>query len=198
MAKLGTYDEVEAIKLLIEGDEKGFRMIYDRYALNILRLGRRYLGSVELANDLSQEVFGALWRQRETLAEVENFPKYFFSMVKWMAYRQLNKIANRELGEGEYVSMKSFEENHSTESILRDQECEQLFYKLVERLPENHRKVYKLVMHEGLSHRAVAEQLNLTEKTVSNSMTLAIKSLKHQLGHYTIMVLSLIPHFLQK
>jgi RNA polymerase sigma-70 factor (ECF subfamily) len=185
MSQPCNYNEVEAVKLLVSGNEKGFQQIYDRYALNVFRVGMKYLRSTELAEDLVQEVFSALWVQRDQFEKVEFFQRYLFTMCRNIAFRHLKTIVNRELGEKEYTKLKRYDDNN-VEYHLLGKECVTIMQHAVKKLPVTHRRVYELVTNEGLSHRAVAEQLNVSVQTVSNSMALALKSIKQHLTQNTV------------
>lgn len=180
MSQPSKYNEVEALKLLVSGNEKGFQQIYDRYAGNVFRVGMKYLRSTELSEDLVQEVFSSVWLQREQFERVEFFQRYLFTMCRNIAYRLLKTIATRELGEQEFTKLKRYDDNN-VEYHLLGNECVTIMQNAVQKLPITHRRVYELVTNEGLSHKAVAEQLNVSMQTVSNSMVLALKSIKQHL-----------------
>jgi RNA polymerase sigma-70 factor (family 1) len=181
MAGSRNYNEAEALALLAAGDEKGFQQIYDRYALNVARIGYKYLQSAALAEDLVQEVFSAVWVQREQFTRVEYFQRYLFTMCKNIALQHLKKIAKEELLNKTYASLKSQTTENNIDDYLLDQAYPALMQKAVEQLPATHKRVFELVTIDGLSHKAIAEQLNLSPQTVSNSMTLAIKSIRSHL-----------------
>ena len=182
MSQPGTYDEVEALKLLAEGRQKGFTQIYDRYAKGISNLGYKYLHSEALVEDYVQEVFLAVWLQRESFQDVDFFRGYLFTIAKNTALKKLKKIANEELRNEEYFNLKPATSENNIDDYLLNKDMR----RAVEELPSTQRTVFQLVVSEGLSHKDVAEQLNLSQQTVSNTMTMAVKTLKLQLKLYSV------------
>lgn len=61
----------------------------------------------------------------------------------------------------------------STYGSLEHKELLQHINSIVEALPAKCREVYKLSREENLSHKEIAEKLNISVKTVENHMTRA-------------------------
>ncbi len=85
------YDENEAVRLFIEGDEDAFSYIFNEYAPGIYKVAVRYLQSSEMAEDLVQEIFSTLWTKRDEFSGVLSFRAYLFTMSKNMAIKYLEK-----------------------------------------------------------------------------------------------------------
>jgi len=54
----------------------------------------------------------------------------------------------------------------------------------IDALPEKMREVFRLSRDNGLSHKEIANQLSLSEYTVSNQITSALKVLRVKLGAF--------------
>ena len=54
----------------------------------------------------------------------------------------------------------------------------------IESLPEKCREIFQLSKFKGLKYREIAEELNISVKTVETQMSRAIHSLKKKLSHY--------------
>lgn len=185
-----TYNEAEAVKLLVEGRPEGYEQIYARYAYSVARIGFRFLRSKELTEDLVQEVFSSVWINRERFANVEFLERYLHSMCTNKAITYLKTVKVRQVGEREYARIKLTSENN-TEGALLEKECHAQMQSAIDKLPITPKRVYELVTNKGLTHKEVADQLNISEQTVSNSMAIVIKTVKQHLGHLvTILVVS--------
>jgi RNA polymerase sigma-70 factor (ECF subfamily) len=183
------YNEKEAIRLLVSGNLEGFQAIYKRYASAVERVGFKFFRSTESAEDLLQEVFTAVWINREKFALVESLEPYLITMCTNKAKSNLKAFARRKLRESEYANNKHYVEN-SVEDHLLGEECRALLEKAVERFPATQKRVYELVTNEGATHKEVAAQLNCTEKTVKNLMTLSLQSVKGSLGELIVVLVS--------
>jgi hypothetical protein len=79
------------------GSEPAFRRIYDHYAPAIYRVSVRNLQSEQLAADLVQEVFSALWLKKAKFTEPEAVRLFLFTMAKNTAVKYLKKMAETEI-----------------------------------------------------------------------------------------------------
>lgn len=197
MAQPFSYNEVEAVKLLVEGRPEGFHQIYDRYVFAVTRVGFRFLQSTELTEDLVQEVFSRLWVHREKFATVESVEKYLITMCRNRAIDHLKASLIRKLGEGEYAQTRLTSENNAERNIL-DKECLVVMQKAVDGLPATQKRVFELVTNEGLSHKEVACLLNISEQTVANLMAKVFKTTKENLGQHLVTILWVSSHFIQR
>jgi RNA polymerase sigma-70 factor (ECF subfamily) len=59
-------------------------------------------------------------------------------------------------------------------------------------LPSKRQEIFRLAREEGLKYREIADQLNLSVKTVETQMTLALKQLRDSLKEYHHLVLFFI------
>ncbi|MGZ3836829.1 MAG: sigma-70 family RNA polymerase sigma factor, partial [Mucilaginibacter sp.] len=60
---------------------------------------------------------------------------------------------------------------------------------VVSKLPEKCREIYKLSREGQLSHKQIAEQLNISTKTVENHLTKALRYLRTSLSATVVAVL---------
>jgi RNA polymerase sigma-70 factor, ECF subfamily len=60
---LTAQEEQRLIQQLLSGDEEAVRAVYGRFARPVFTLGLRLLGSSEAAEELTQDVFLAVWRK---------------------------------------------------------------------------------------------------------------------------------------
>ena len=56
-------------------------------------------------------------------------------------------------------------------------------------LPEKRQAIFRMAREDGLKYREIAEQLNLSIKTVETQMSLALKQLRESLKEYHHLVL---------
>ena len=87
----------------------------------------------------------------------------------------------------------------SSESVARTviaSELEERIYKALNKLPEQCRLVFKLSRFEELKYAEIAEQLNISVKTVENQMGKALKIMREQLKDYLPLLIVFIHGFL--
>lgn len=168
------FNEANALKLLARSNEIAFKEIYDQYSGSIYHVAKKYLRSQELASDLVQDVFIAVWQKREQLHEVTHFKAYLYTITKHLAIKYLKKMAKEVLTAQEFSEREASVENNSNQ-------YEELLHKVVDQLPPKRKQVFNLIKIEGLSYADVAKQLNISTHTVDTHMKKAIQFIRHRL-----------------
>ena len=177
-----TYEEVKLIALLRSGDESAFNQIYKRYWKKIFLLACNALDSVEEAEECVQDIFCSIWQRRETLYLKYSLYTYLAVAVK---YRVINILDKRYRKRQKIASLMSHEVSTFSASAdvgLLEKELMAKLEASIARLPEKCRIVYKMSREDGKTHREIAQELTISEKTVNNHLTKAIKDISTNLG----------------
>jgi RNA polymerase sigma-70 factor (family 1) len=182
-------NDEEAVKDLAEGNEKAFRFLFERYFFWVGRIGMKYLQDLRLSQDLVQDIFSVVWMNRMRFREVDHFESYLYIMTKNLALQYLKKIGKEVLARQEFALQKQAGENN-TEDYLNEKEYAELINEAVEKLRPQQKQIFELGKHQGLSHRRIAQELEISQQTVSNQMSLALKSIK---AHLKSHIVSLAP-----
>ncbi|MDR2415039.1 MAG: sigma-70 family RNA polymerase sigma factor [Odoribacteraceae bacterium] len=178
-----TRDENILVRQLNDGDENGLRGLFLLYYKPLLVYAMHFLDSFDEAEDVVQEVFCRFW-ERSCRESFEGSPRaYLFSSVK-------NNSARRVKERSRY-SVDSFENAEEllvyTEEHV-EQEREELS-RALERLPEQGRVVFSLVVLEDMKYKEVADQLGISINTVKTHLSRAMKQLRGSLGIILLMIL---------
>jgi RNA polymerase sigma-70 factor (ECF subfamily) len=179
-----------------EGDEHAFRRLF---IIHHQQLGvhiHRVTNSIELAEEVVQDVFLKIWMARETLAQVEDFKAYLFVISKNHALNCLKKLAK------EKVQAKKLEKS-SFGLIMGDQQ-DNLYYNLldeaIDHLPSQQQKVYLLSRHNRLKYNEIADQLKLSRETVKKYLQIATTSItdyvRSHLDVYSVVLLAIKTFFI--
>jgi RNA polymerase sigma-70 factor (family 1) len=184
------FDEAQALKMLAQGDERAFAEIYLKYSPKVYKEVYHYLRSSDLAKDLVQEIFTTVWVKREGFVKVDYFYAYLITMSKNLAYQYLLKISREIVGKKEMLHQLPRSVN-STEQIVRKNELEEQLDKAVNALPPQQKRVFTLIRREGLSYNDIADQLQLSPRTVKNHMVAALHFIRRQIAYTLIAFLTL-------
>lgn len=178
-------NDEEALKDLAEDSDKAFCYLFERYFSGVGRIGIKYLQDVKLSQDLVQDIFSNVWINRARFTGVSHFKSYLYTMTKNMALEYLKKIAKDVLAREEFARQRPASEN-DIDRYLNEKEYKELISQAVEKLRPQQRQIFELAKNQGLSHSAIAQQLELSQQTVSNQMSLALKSIKGHIKGYII------------
>ncbi|EDM36095.1 RNA polymerase ECF-type sigma factor [Pedobacter sp. BAL39] len=184
-----TVNDHELVMLLKDGCHEAYAEIYRRHYALLFSHAYKRLGDKELAKDLIQELFTNTWEKRELFVLKSSLAGYFFTTIN-------NRIVNHFLHEGvkeKYASaFSSFASKEETRSDhrIREKQLAELIEKEIQQLPPKMRQIFEMSRKEHLSHKEIAERLELNEKTVDRQVSNALLRLKAKF------LLSLIIYFL--
>jgi RNA polymerase sigma-70 factor (family 1) len=170
--KLNDAALLDAIKL---DDAIAFKELYDRYWEELyLKACRRV--DKEVAKDLVQEVMTTLWKRRKEIYAHEdgNIGRYLHTAVK---YQVISHYAHttaeiRNSGLFEVLSGQVFT------NAVETKELGELIEAAISRLPARMQQIFRMSRQDDLSIADIAQQLNLSEQTVKNQLSEALKRIK--------------------
>lgn len=163
-----------------EDDHLAFAELYRRYWKKIFTLAINSLHSAEVAEECTQDIFCSLWIRRTSLELKHSIYTYLAAAVKYKAINIMDKIHRRERSLA-HLNLATHLA-YSAEIPLLEKEFLAILNKAVERLPEKCRTVFKMSREEGKKHKQIAMELNISEKTVNNHLTKALKDLHSYLS----------------
>ncbi len=177
MPKLGSNNESDLVKKLSHGDFEAYELLFERYGSKLYRFVFSYLKSDVDSEDLVQEVFMKLWENKENLKSNKSFQSYLFTIAFNSIKQRFNLKIRKDKFKHDLIEWFS-QEQPSLESrkdfeILLDK-----LDQLIDQLPEKRKKVFILRKKEGKSIEEIANELEISPKTVKNQITEAMKFFK--------------------
>ena len=179
MYELVTPCEKELLAKVALGNEHAFSELFHNYHQQLGTHIYRVTGSLELAEEIVQDVFLKIWMNREILTGVENFRAYLFVISKNHALNCLRKLAK------ERIHQKTIEENAIALSLTDTSENNGYYTLLdeaIDHLPPQQQKVYLLSRHNRLKYDEIANKMGLSRETVKKYLqasTLSITNFVH-------------------
>ena len=176
-------DDKELYLKLKEGDELAFKTLFQKYYSAMCHFARQFLNDSEMAEETVQELFVKIWEKRFSLNIETSVKHYFFRSVR---NHCLNQIQHQKIRQ-QYAS-KMIESSHQE----IDQEQYYIEVDLIERieksissLPVKRQEIFRLSREQGLKYKEIAEELNISVKTVEAQMGLALKHLRDELKEFS-------------
>ena len=176
-----------------DGDSAAFHEIYTRYKTFVFAIVAARLEDTDDAKDITQDIFINLWAARERLANLRDFRPWLYVLSRNHVISAYRKQSIRIKGEG-YLLERLSELEHSAEDHRLARELNTTILTVVDQLPETMRNCYNLSRNEGRRNAEITDILNISEKTVRNNVSEALKRLKSNLRstHPELLVLSLL------
>ncbi len=176
--------EQEWLLALRNGDEQALRRIFDQHYPLLLGDVYRIIPDEDTCQDLAQEVFVELWRKRADLDIHTSLRAYLRRAAVNRALTYLKSQRHLDFDGNDWSQAA----DTSDQDIIRQEQqetLEQALHRAIATLPERCRVVFSLSRFEHLSHREIAQQLDISLKTIENQITKAMRLLREALVRHS-------------
>jgi len=168
-------DDDHLIANIKQGNEHAFKTLFEKYYRPLCAYIRSYTPDFDTAEEIAQRTFVKFWNKREEIEIHTSVKSYLFKMGYHSflkTIRQKNKQTNL-LEELKYKALE--EEEQRPENDL--QAATERLKKIIETLPPRCQEVLRLKM-QGFKYKEIAEQLNISIKTVEAQMRIAFNKIR--------------------
>lgn len=170
---------------MFQGDGSAYAEIYDRYFAVIYSFVRKMLQAEDHAEDLTQEIFMALY---ETIGHttIISVRSYLYQSARYALIDHARKQKNRK----DYlIGLQKFYQNGvwSTDDAVIERDLRQQIEREVDKLPPKMRTIFELSRKHYLSNKEIAQHLHLSEGTVRQQIHNAIVRLRSRLTCFILL-----------
>lgn len=162
-------------------DEEAFARLYHHHALPVFHFVYSIVNSKQPAEEIVNDIFVRLWRNREGLPGIQNLRAYLLKAAKNGACNYLRTAYLQRRIDLEKVSASHIHFEPSPEQLSISREFAEKVSRSIDGLPPKCKLVFKLVKEDGLKYREVAQLLDISVKTVETQMSLALRKLAEAL-----------------
>lgn len=175
--------EKQVLETLQLGNESAFEMIFRTYYQPLCRYAYSFLQNKEEAEEVVQASFITVWEKRNNIAIETSLKSYLYRMVRNSCLNVIKheKVKQQHVAHELAVSEVSYE---SVSQKVLGAELEIKITEAMRTLPEQCRLVFQLSRFEELKYQEIADQLQISVKTVENHMGKALKLMREQLKDY--------------
>jgi len=178
----------DIIHRLKKDDKSAVDELFSYYYPRLYHFSKSILKIENDIDDILQEVFVKIWLNRQKINSVETFNSYIFTITKNEVLNLIRSNLRDQTFKNE-LFLRSVAEEYQTSDQVEFDEIETRINQTVAGLPEKRQQVFILSRMEGLSNKEIAQQLNISEKTVEDHITHAIKHIKSSLQEMGILSL---------
>ena len=165
------------MKKVAAGDEDSFRQLFNHYSDAVFTVAFTYCKSIELSEEIVQDVFLKVWLKKEELENVERFSGYLFVIAR----NHILNVLRKKAREPHFVAMLENNFLAYTEEADEDivsKESGTIITEALKELPPQQQTAFRLCRIEGLSQQQVAEQMNISRLTVKYHVQQALRSIR--------------------
>ena len=175
-------DDILLFKLVkLQNDKKAYSKIYLHYYSALKAYASFYVSLYE-AEDIVQDVLMNLWKKRHQIEISDSLSSYLFLSVRNKAINILKRNDAKE------NMMSGLKQSIIDESVDQSghllSELRKLINKSLSELPYEQRRAFEMSRFEGKTYREIAQEQNISIKTVEYRISQVLRKLETDLVDY--------------
>lgn len=171
---------------LSNGDESSFRELFELFSGKIYHISRKMRLSHEDAEGVVQEVFLKIWKHRQKLEPSLSINAYLIAISRSIIIKKFKREARFFAFQQYQIPLVDPVTSQGPEDDLIYSEFHHLSMEIIEKLPPAQRQIFKMRHLDNLSVEEIADQLNVSKRTVENQIYRATKFFKSGLSNLEI------------
>ncbi|WP_256002100.1 RNA polymerase sigma factor [Pedobacter deserti] len=190
--------EQELIAAIKRQDKVVFEQLYKLYYQRLFALAFRYVGHMQTAEEIVHDVFINVWNKAEQLNIQYTMKGYLFRSVVNSALNVIKKDKLTVQKHEAYLSAQPAELVSSPEGGDEDDLMLLRLEEGLKLLPEKCRQVMYLSRFGKLKQQEIADQMDISIKTVKNHLTYGFKLLRQHMENNKEGIMMLLMLFIHK
>ena len=175
--------EQEIIGAIREGNERIFEEIFRKYYQSLCNYANSILKEMDEAEAVVQNLFLSIWEKRSDLEISISLKSYLYRAVHNHCLNRIKHLKVREEYQQYAVNFYDASYESVSQTVMKN-ELETKIEEAIKKLPEQCRLIFRMSRFEELKYHEIAEQLELSPKTVENQIGKALKILRVELAEY--------------
>lgn len=178
-------DDLLTVKKIKEGDIKAFEQVFRLYYSSLVFYSFGITGRKEIAEEIIQEIFYKLWKERENMRITYSLKNYLYAAVRNESLQYNEHITVRERYREHILSTKKTIPDLSPQEDLEYKELKNIINQTLANMSDRRRKIFEMHRHEGLKYKEIADKLSLSIKTIEAEMTKTYQALRKEIEKFT-------------
>ncbi|MEZ4999880.1 MAG: RNA polymerase sigma-70 factor [Bacteroidales bacterium] len=170
----------DTLKRIRKGDIGQFELLFRSSYISLVNYAQTILKDRDSAEEIVQELFFVIWRDRKKIDIMTSVNGYLFRAVynRCMHYIEHQKVVKKHAKE-----MRNRENNDYNDpvEILKYNELHEKIAVIIGKLPERCARIFCMNRFEGLKYSEIADELAISVKTVEANMGKALKEFRKEL-----------------
>ena len=190
MTAINGIEEKILIERLLESDQIAFELLFRFYYSGLVVFARQIVIDKEETDEIVQDFFVSLWKNRKKIKKNESLKNYFFVSIRNRAY---NTLKRNRIKENSLLEIKRLIEQNSiyNPDLYIASELQEKIAEAIKNLPNRTGEIFRLSRIQGLTNDEIANELKLSKRTVETQISSAIKILRKELKEYLFVLIVL-------
>ena len=185
----------ELVSRLKKNDKSALDEIFIYYYPRLYNFSERIIKIEDDIDDILQDVFLKIWLNRNIINNHETFNAFIFTVTRNALLNLIRSKLKDQAFKVEF-SKRVIATEYITYQTYDFDEIKTAINKIITKLPEKRQQVFQLSRSDGLSNKKISLKLSISEKTVEDHITHAIRFLKKSLSEIGIIAILYLYLFL--
>ena len=170
----------DIIERIRKGDIEQFESLFRFSYTSLVNYAKTILKETDTAEEIVQDLFYVLWRDRKKLNITTSLKGYLFKAVynKSMHHIEHRKVVHKHVLE---TKTRTYINQDDPSEILKYKELLEKIAVIMTKLPERCARIFYMSRFEGLKYAEIADELSISIKTVEVNMGKALKNFRNEL-----------------
>ena len=165
-------------KKIKDGNIEAFETLFRSYYDPLCRYSYQFVENMEAAEEIVQDLFYVIWKERHNLQIFTSVNGYLYRSVKNKSLQYVEKVNVRENYKNTLIFENSIIETYTPQEELEYKELEQQIERTLCSLPGRRQKIFRMNRMEGKKYNEIAQELNVSVKTVEAEISKALRELR--------------------
>ena len=183
-------EELNLYQRMKAGDKSAFDVIFKSYYEQLVRFAHSKIDNIAIAEDIVQNVFISFWTKRETITIKNALLPYLKRTVHNRCIDYFRKQQSIQIKEEQYFKKSlSIDISNPEETLLTQENIKEIHNK-IEALPPKCKIVFKLSRFQDMSYTEIADNLDISKKTVEMHISTALRILRKNIFSAVLFIFS--------
>ena len=166
-------------------DQLAYKELFTSFYPSLFQFVSGILKSRQSAEEIVSDLFLKIWEKRKALEEIHNLRVYCFVSARHLSINQLEKQKRQHYTNIDDYRGRLIHPGPDPEQSMISAEMLRRIQGVIEELPPRCKMSFKLVKEYGFKYREAAEILQVSEKTIENQLSIALKKISSAI-HFDI------------
>jgi RNA polymerase sigma-70 factor, ECF subfamily len=176
-------NEATLLSGLKNKDKMVFDFVFNFYYSGLCSFALQYTKNAQQAEDLVQDFFVSLWINASKIEIKNSLKAYFFSSVKnrCLDFEKHKKVVQKHQL---FFNINQSDAEPATENLYAETELRSILENGLSKLQPRCREIFELSRKKGMSNQEIADQLQLSKRTIELQISTALKTLRSELADF--------------
>lgn len=181
----------ELLIQLREGAETAFNALYNAYSRPIWLRILRLVKEKDIADELLQEVFINIWKNRQQIDPEKSFKAFIYTVAQNLVYNYFRKNAS-DSNLLQNLLLQSPQHYMNVEQLMEEKELRKLLDDAINQLSPQRKRAFILCKVEGRSYEEASKIMGVSVATINSHITQSLQFLKeYAVKHLKLIILIL-------